>query len=910
MDANLFRYIWRHTRRAQIWILFVILASMPIYFLSLDLPKQIVNGPIQGEGFATPGATATFLNVAFDLPSWLGGGHVALFDGLELPRLDYLVALSMTFLALVCVNGLFKFYINTFKGRLGERMLRRMRYDLVDRILRFPLTHFRRVKSPEIATMIKDEVEPLGGFIGDAFVQPFFLGGQALTAMIFILAQNVWLGLIAGGIVAVQAFIIPRLRRRLIVLAKQRQLTARELAGRVGELIDGISEVHLNDTSNRERADIASRLGRIFFIRYEFYQRKHGVKFLNNFLAQLTPFLFYFIGGYFALRGSLDIGQLVAVIAAYKDLPSPIKELIDWDQQRLDVQVKYTQVIEQFAPDEMMDPALQEPIYGPVEPLPGPLALANVSVTDETGAKLLEPTSFSMDVSERIAVLGALNSGGETVAEVMARLVQPTSGRVTVGGKGLETLPEAVTGRRIGYVGADTYFPFGSVRDALLYGLMHAPQGDPPADDDAERKRAEALAAGNTTLDIAANWIDYEAAGVRDAEGLSERIMDALDIACLRDDIFDLGLRAAIDMQSHPQFAERVLEARMALRSQLKEPPLSQLVEGFDPDRYNNQATVAENILFGTATGPALMAEELPRNRYLLSILKERGLDGRLLEMGREIAETVIELFSGLDPDHPFFEQLSLMSADEIPDYQAVLGRVGPDGRGGEDDQAKLMSLAFLYIEPRHRLGLLDDTLRQELVAVRGVFHERLPESLAGAIAFYEPDKYNAAASLQDNVLFGRVAYGLADGPRRVREAVASVLDRLDMHELVVETGLDFNIGTGGKRLTAGQRQKLALARVLIKRPDLIVVNRGLSALDARVRTGITKRLLAAAAGDGGETGDTGGRRGFGLFWILIDPSLAETFDRILVFEAGHLAEDGTPDSLREKKGRYAELVA
>ena len=39
------------------------------------------------------------------------------------------------------------------------------------------------------------------------------------------------------------------------------------------------------------------------------------VKFLNNLLAQLTPFFFYAVGGYFALRGRLDIGQLVAVIA-------------------------------------------------------------------------------------------------------------------------------------------------------------------------------------------------------------------------------------------------------------------------------------------------------------------------------------------------------------------------------------------------------------------------------------------------------------------------------------------------------------------------------------------------------------------------------------------------------------------
>src|SRR4029077_9363148 len=129
--------------------------------------------------------------------------------------------------------------------------------------------------------------------------------------------------------VAMQAVIIPKLRRRLLVLAKARQLSARQLSGRIAEVADGAIEVHANDTSNYERAEISSRLGKIFRIRFEFYQRKFLIKFLNNFLSQVAPFLFYLIGGYLVIQGKLDIGTLVAVIAAYKDLPSPIKELID-----------------------------------------------------------------------------------------------------------------------------------------------------------------------------------------------------------------------------------------------------------------------------------------------------------------------------------------------------------------------------------------------------------------------------------------------------------------------------------------------------------------------------------------------------------------------------------------------------
>ncbi len=391
MDSNIFRYTWRYSKRDQIWLLLIVVVSLPFYFLSLDLPKSIVNGPIQGEGFSSPADTQTVMRIAFDLPSWLFGGHeIVLFGGLEFGRVSTLIYLCVLFLFFVLVNGYFKLYISTFKGRLGERMLRRMRFQLIDTLLRFPLPQFRRLRSSEIATMVKDEVEPLGGFIGDAFVQPAYLMSQAITAMVFILMQSITLGLVAGGIVAIQIVLIPRLRRRLLVLGRARQLTARQLAGRVGEIVEGITGIRVNDTSNWERAEIVNRLARIFFIRFDIYQWKFLVKFINNLLAQVTPFIFYLVGGYLAITGRLDIGQLVAVIAAYKDLPSPLKDLIDWDQQRLDVQVKYTQVVESFTLANVLDPALQKLDPNPPRRIENEIAASGVVVRDESGATLLE----------------------------------------------------------------------------------------------------------------------------------------------------------------------------------------------------------------------------------------------------------------------------------------------------------------------------------------------------------------------------------------------------------------------------------------------------------------------------------------------------------------------------------------
>jgi len=394
LDRNLFGFILRYSKRDQLLIVPLVLGTMVVYYLSLDLPKTIINQAIQGDGFPEPDGQIRWL-------------------GFDLGRIEYLFALSLVFLVLIVLNGWLKFQINTMKGWMGERMLRRLRYALFDYILRFPLQRFRRVKAAEMATMIKDEVEPLGGFIGEAFITPLFLGGQALTAMAFILYQHVSLGMIALGIVGVQAWLIPRLRRRLLELGRERQLTARALAGRIAESVDGVAEIHANDTSNYERAEISARLGRIFRIRFEFYQRKFLIKFLNNFLSQVTPFLFYAVGGYLVIVGSLDIGALVAVIAAYKDLPGPVKELIDWDQQRMDVQIKYGQVIEQFTAEDVAPAELQALIESPELPREGRLRAANVTLLDEGGTRVIDNVSFDLDLDAHVAIVGRQAGAGE-----------------------------------------------------------------------------------------------------------------------------------------------------------------------------------------------------------------------------------------------------------------------------------------------------------------------------------------------------------------------------------------------------------------------------------------------------------------------------------------------------------------
>src|SRR5439155_24122777 len=231
-------------------------------------------------------------------------------------------------------------------GRLGERMLRRFRFQLYHRILRFPLTQFSKISSAQIIPMITSECESLGGFIGDSFVTPVFQGGTLLTIILFMFMQDPVLGAAAVALYPLQGYVIPKLQRKVNQLGKLRVRTVRQVADQVHESAAGIVDIHANDAVKRQLAIFANLLGTIYDIRFEIYRRKFFVKFLNNFIAQLTPFFFYTIGGYLVIQGDLSFGALVAVLAAYKDLTSPWTELLNFYQLLQDAKIKYEQVVE------------------------------------------------------------------------------------------------------------------------------------------------------------------------------------------------------------------------------------------------------------------------------------------------------------------------------------------------------------------------------------------------------------------------------------------------------------------------------------------------------------------------------------------------------------------------------------
>ena len=872
MEATFFKYIIKYSWRQQALLLGITILSFPFLYYSLELPKLIINRAIGSSDFPRQ------------------------FLGYELTQVEFLAALCLIFLLLVGINGAFKYTINVYKGRIGERMLRRLRYQLFGNALRFPLHRFRRVSQGELVAMITSEVEPLGGFIGDAVSLPAFQGGTLLTILVFMFIQDPVLGAAAIALYPLQMYVIPKLQRQVNALAKERVRTVRRLSERIGETVTVIEEIRIHDTSELHRAEFAALLGRIYAIRFRIYKKKFLIKFLNNFIAQLTPFFFFSIGGYLVIQGDLTFGALVAVLAAYKDLSSPWKELLDWYQIREDTRIKYDQLREQFEFPDMLPEEPLTPADGTPAPLSGPIDALNLSVEEEGGVKLLDGASFRFDLSEKVGFAGGSSSGAGTAARVLARLTAPSSGTVRIGENELAQLSAAVIGRRMAYVGPSAALIQGTLRDNLFYGLKHRPLTNVESDGGYDRMEAEQT--GNTTSHPAADWIDYEAAGAADPTALIERAIEVLKWVDLEEDTFDFGLKGTIDTSNHAALAHLILQARKVLRQRLEEPHFKDLVEPFERDQLNRNMSVAENILFGRPVGDIFGLDRIGDNPYMRQILDQVGLTEDFRRMGYQVATIMVDLFEGLPPGHALFERFSFIDSTTLPELKALLPRVEQAGIEAAEpaDIARLMAIPFQLVPARHRLGvgLLSEQMERRLLDARYAFAANLPAQYRSAIAFFEDDAFNTAATIQDNILFGKLVYGRQQSQREIGALIAEVVGALQLRRPIIEVGLDFEVGIGGGRLSASQRQRLALARALIKRPDILILDRATATLDHRSQA----TVQAALAGDQARCG---------VVWVIDDTDGAGTLDRVIRFESGSVVE-GTP--LAEGPNPVAEPAA
>jgi ATP-binding cassette, subfamily B, bacterial len=223
------------------------------------------------------------------------------------------------------------------------------------------------------------------------------------------------------------------------------------------------------------------------------------------------------------------------------------------------------------------------------------------------------------------------------------------------------------------------------------------------------------------------------------------------------------------------------------------------------------------------------------------------------------------------EPERPW--TLSGVSLEVGPGQLAAI--VGPTGAG---------KTTISYLIPR-----LYEATRGRVELDGHDVRDLTLETLAGAVGMVTQETYLFHASVRDNLLYAR--------PDATQEELEEAARAAQIHERILELGdgYDTLVGERGYRMSGGEKQRLAIARVILKNPRVLILDEATSALDTT-----SERLVQTALEPLMETRTT----------IAIAHRLSTILaaDVIFVLERGRIVERGSHAELIEREGVYAQL--
>ena len=181
-----------------------------------------------------------------------------------------------------------------------------------------------------LVTMLSAEAEAVGAFAGAAIATPLMQIGTLISVIVFILASQPWLGMLALAVVVPQAAIVGALQSRINHRVRERVQSLRDASDRISD----------SDLARVEDAVVAD-FRQVFETRRRIYLLKLSSKFALSVLSALGVVGVLFLGGWLVLHGRSDVGTVVASLTGLSRIEGPWRDLVAFFRTASTIRVKF-----------------------------------------------------------------------------------------------------------------------------------------------------------------------------------------------------------------------------------------------------------------------------------------------------------------------------------------------------------------------------------------------------------------------------------------------------------------------------------------------------------------------------------------------------------------------------------------
>ena len=427
-----------------------------------------------------------------------------------------LPSVLLVMLILYGISGVSTLIQSLLSAQLSQRIVKRMREDLFDKIVNLPIKYLDTHPHGDIMSRMTNDVENISGTVSQS-LSSLVSGILTIIGTVFMM---VWLcpqlALLSCVTVILTIFASSYLSRKMKLFFRRRQVLLGDLNGTVEEMVTGYKTVVAYNHQGKvveEFEKTSDELTKVGIIAESFGGSMGPVM---NVINNIGFVIIAAFGGYFAINGMISIGVISAFIVYAKQFGRPINEIAQL----------YGQIQTAIAGAERVFSVMDEPEEDKsgergMDGTKGVISFRDVNFSYVPGKQVLYDFNLDIYAGHKVALVGATGSGKTTVVNLLMRFYDIDSGEILIDGVNIKDIECAKLRSSTAIVLQDTVLFSDTIRNNLKYS-------NPEASDE-EMERAAKMSNCHTMITRLANGYDTEL--TESGQNLSQGQRQLLSIA-------------------------------------------------------------------------------------------------------------------------------------------------------------------------------------------------------------------------------------------------------------------------------------------------------------------------------------------------------------------------------------------
>ena len=411
-------------------------------------------------------------------PKILGKATTEIFNGLVSKvsggsGIDFgkVAKILIGLLCLYVVSALFSFIQGYIMTGISQKMTYRLRKEISEKINRMPMNYFDKMTHGEILSRITNDVDTLGQSLNQSAT-------QMITSITTIIGVLVMMLSISPLMTVVALLILPVSMGLISVIVKYSQKYFKDQQEYLGHINGQVEEVYggqnIVKAFNKEE-DIIRTFDETNQI---LYQSAWKSQFLSGMMMPVMQFVgnlgyvaVSILGGYLAIRKTIEVGDIQSFIQYVRQFTNPIQQVAQVANMLQSTAAASERVFE-FLEEEEEDVTVPNPVS--VEGLEGRVEFEHVRFGYNPNHTIIHDFNAKVDPGQKIAIVGPTGAGKTTVIKLLMRFYDVNSGSIKVDGHDLKEFNRSELRQMFGMVLQDTWLFNGTIEDNIRYGKLDA----------------------------------------------------------------------------------------------------------------------------------------------------------------------------------------------------------------------------------------------------------------------------------------------------------------------------------------------------------------------------------------------------------------------------------------------------